>query len=114
MRLTTDYFTYFKKHRLFCCSINTISDRVNDCIILSKDIIITNPKSGGTKMFKYSHQDKKKWIFCSGDITLYVYKGDKHKGIPSPGIVTLDEQSNKIQKMVKKSGFPELIQSFTI
>jgi len=114
MKLNTDCFTYFKENRLFCCSINTISDRINDCVILSKNIIVTNPKSGGSKMFKYSHQDKKKWIFCSGDITLYVYKGDKHKGVPSPGIVIPDKQPTKPIKMVKKSGFAELIQSFTI
>jgi hypothetical protein len=113
MRLTTDNFRYFKEQKLFCCSIDSISNRVNDCVILDKNIILTNPKSGGSKLFCYKYEDKAKWVYLSGNITLYVYKGE-HKGIPSPGIVIPDKQPAKPIKMVKTSGFADLIQSFTI
>jgi len=114
MKLTTEYFKYFKEQKLFCCSIDSISKRVNDCVILDKHIIVTNPKSGRTKLFGYKYEDKNKWVYTSSNLTLYVYKGDKYKGIPSPGIVIPDKQPAKPIKLVKESGFANLIQSFTI
>jgi hypothetical protein len=87
MRLTTDNFKYFKEQKLFCCSIDSISSRVNDCVILDKNIILTNSKSGGSKLFCYKYEDKNKWVYLSGNITLIVYKGEKYQGVPSPGIV---------------------------
>ena len=84
--LTTDHFRYIADNKLFCCSIDTLSTKVMDDILIGDSLTIVNPKTRNRRKFTYLFQMKDRWVYRCGSITLYIYKGDKYKGIPSPGI----------------------------
>lgn len=98
--LTTDHFRYIADNKLFCCSIDTLSTRVMDDILIGDSLTIVNPKTGNRRKFTYQFQEKDRWVYRCGPLTLFIYKGEKYKGVPSPGI-TLPATREKTINLVK-------------
>ena len=85
--LTTEHFKYIADSKLFCCGIDSLSARVTDDILIGDCLTLVNPKTRNRRKFKYKFQMKDRWVYTSGSLTLYIYKGEKYQGVPSPGIV---------------------------